>query len=217
MAGFDRVKVANLLAKCHRRCCICHRFCGFKMETDHIKPISKDGKDDINNALPVCFECHAEIHCYNTAHPRGRKFTEQELIQHKKQWLNICEKNPEILAQPFHDSGVGPLNSLVDELEYNLKACECLGSLLSVSQFEEALRKGAISLLESCLKDKIYTAYSEINHLNQLFYAFANQDLQDAKKGYKRTQVNKAMPKTKEATENAYNKLLEFLQKDTDN
>ncbi len=211
--AFDRDQVADLLVKCHRRCCICHRFCGFKMETDHIKPPGEGGTHDIDNALPVCFECHAEIHCYNTDHPRGRKFTEKELRGHKEQWLNICENNPGIFSQPFQSSDAGPLNSLIDELEYNIKACECLGSSLSISQFDEALRRGAISLLEPDLKDKINLAYAKSNCLNQLFYAFTNVAKND-KANEKRVRINKVTPETIAAIEGAHDSLLSFLQKD---
>jgi len=41
---------------------------------------------------------HAEIHSYNDKHPRGRKFRPEELHGHKEQWLEICEKQPEIFA-----------------------------------------------------------------------------------------------------------------------
>jgi len=92
--SFDRKEVSALLVQCHRRCCICHRFCGVKIETDHIVPAADGGGNDIENAIPVCLECHAEIHCYNGKHPRGRKFTPDELQAHKKQWLTICENVP---------------------------------------------------------------------------------------------------------------------------
>ncbi|MHC4132329.1 MAG: HNH endonuclease [Planctomycetota bacterium] len=213
MSGFDRDEVADLLAECHRRCCICHRFCGFKMETDHMNLSGQGGTDDIDNAIPVCFECHAEIHCYNKSHPRGRKFTERELQQHKEQWLNICKDNPGIFTQPFQYSDAGPLNSLIDELEYNLKACECLGSSLSVSQFNETLKRGSISLLEPDLKDIIYQAYSEINHLNLLFSAFINESNKDRLHGFTGARIHKVKPKTKETIEKALNSLMEFLQK----
>lgn len=209
--AFDSGQVADLLAKCHRRCCICHRFCGFKMETDHMQPTGEGGKDDIDNALPVCFECHAEIHCYNTDHPRGRKFTERELREHKDQWLNICENNPEIFSQPFQSSDAGPLNSLIDELEYNIIACECLGSSLSTSQFDEAIRRGAISLLEPDLKNKINSAYSKASRLNQLFYAFSNEG-RSAKANERRERINKVTPETRDAIKIACDSLLSFLQ-----
>jgi 5-methylcytosine-specific restriction endonuclease McrA len=41
--GFNAKEVAKLLYDCKRRCCICHRFCGIKIETDHITPISEGG------------------------------------------------------------------------------------------------------------------------------------------------------------------------------
>jgi hypothetical protein len=218
MGKFNRDEVADLLVKCHRRCCICHRFCGFKMETDHIKPSDEGGTDEIDNAIPVCLECHAEIHCYNPTHPRGRKFTEAELKKHKKQWLSICESKPEIFAQALPTSEVGPLNSLVDELEYNLEACECSESLLSVEQFNEAMRRGAISFLEPGLKDTINSAYAKINQLNQWFDSLTHQDI-GRHRGVSnvRTHIKKVAPETKSATEKAHAELMKFLERDTDN
>jgi len=87
---FKQEEVDDLLVSCHRKCCICHRFCGVKIETDHMLPKSKNGTDSIENAIPICFECHAEIHLYNNKHPRGRKYHTKELRKHKKQWLEIC-------------------------------------------------------------------------------------------------------------------------------
>jgi len=55
---FNQKEVEHLLAKCHRRCCICHRFCGVKIETDHIIQPKDGGDNSIANAIPVCFECH---------------------------------------------------------------------------------------------------------------------------------------------------------------
>ena len=96
---FPQDKAVELLARCHRRCCICHRFCGVKMELDHMVPRADGGSSEIDNAIPVCFECHAEIHAYNDKHPRGRKFQPAELKLHKDQWLAFCEKTPGALAQ----------------------------------------------------------------------------------------------------------------------
>src|ERR1041384_1578180 len=52
--GFRSRTSSRLRVEVHRRCCICHRFCGYKIETDHIIPMSEEGHDDIENALPVC-------------------------------------------------------------------------------------------------------------------------------------------------------------------
>jgi len=218
MGKFNPNDVANLLVKCHRRCCICHRFCGFKMETDHIEPTYESGEGNIDNAIPVCLECHAEIHCYNPKHPIGRKFSPTELRQHKKQWLSICMDKPEIFAQAAPISEAGPLNSLVDELEYNLEACERSASLLSIEQFNEAMRRGAISFLEPNLKETIYSTYAEINRLNQLVDSFAHQDssTRGARQPLK-NDINKFTPITKKAIEEAKDKLLKYLERDTDN
>jgi hypothetical protein len=116
---FPQDEVSKLLAHCHRRCCICHRFCGVKMETDHIVPHADGGSDAIENAIAVCFECHAEIHSYNDKHPRGRKFRPEELQYHKDQWLEICSERPDVLVAAPRSIDVGPLQALVDELEFN--------------------------------------------------------------------------------------------------
>ncbi len=63
--GFKRTEVNELLALCHRRCCVCHRFCGTKIEIHHIQPSEAGGEDSIENATPLCFECHAEVQLYN--------------------------------------------------------------------------------------------------------------------------------------------------------
>jgi hypothetical protein len=60
--AFNRDEVAALLVACHRRCCICHRFCGFKMETDHITPKADGGGDDIDKR----YSCMFRMPCRDT-------------------------------------------------------------------------------------------------------------------------------------------------------
>ena len=93
--AFPQSDVALLLAACHRRCCICHRYCGVKIETDHMLPLSEGGNDSIDNAIAVCFECHAEIHTYNDSHPRGRTYRPEELRIHRDQWITLCRERPD--------------------------------------------------------------------------------------------------------------------------
>lgn len=162
--AFSREDVAALLVRCHRRCCICHRFCGVKMETDHIQPAGDGGTDDITNAIPVCFECHAEIHAYNNRHPRGRKFTASELRGHKEQWLQLCDQRPESLVCAHTDATVGPIQALIDEIDFNIAAAHAgasgaLGHRLREEQFARAVASGSISVLAPDLKDVIITAY----------------------------------------------------------
>jgi len=139
--AFKQSEVNELLTRCHRRCCICHRFCGVKMETDHLIPQAEDGPDDIGNCLPVCFECHAEIHSYNDQHPRGRKFRPEELRAHKEQWLEICRTRPEVFTEPSRQADVGPLQALIDELEFNAEVSkkssgDTVGAIFKMSNFD---------------------------------------------------------------------------------
>lgn len=170
--AFNREEVSGLLVRVHRRCCICHRFCGVKIETDHIVPAGEGGSDDINNAIPVCFECHAEIHSYNDQHPRGRKFLPEELRQHREQWLRVCAERPDIFEAPPAVGEVGPVQAMIDELEFNSHVAtfsdhERLGCLFLDGQFRRAIREGSISLLKNELKESVIDAYTAIGRANQ--------------------------------------------------
>ena len=84
--SFSPQTVEQVLVACGRHCCLCHKFCGTKIELHHITPRSEGGTDEIDNCVPLCFDCHAEVEHYNTKHPRGRKFTPGELKAHRDQW-----------------------------------------------------------------------------------------------------------------------------------
>lgn len=168
---FDRGDVSALLVQCHRRCCICHRFCGVKIETDHIIPVESGGGDDIDNAIPVCFECHAEIHSYNDQHPRGRKFLPDELRAHKEQWLRICKEQPEMLVGAIRSADVGPLQALVDELDFNATVAKegdfhKLGCKFHEQQFLRAIHEGSIAMLKDSIKTPLLEAYREMGSAN---------------------------------------------------
>jgi len=174
--AFSRDEVSKLLAECHRRCCICHRFCGVKIETDHIVPREEGGDDTISNAISVCFECHAEIHSYNDRHPRGRKFSPEELRLHKEQWLTICERHPEVLVAHSWSADVGPLQALIDELEFNAKIATRLestdqGCLFHDQQFLRAVHQGSVAILRDEIRDAVLEAYVAMGAANRLIEA----------------------------------------------
>lgn len=174
--AFPREQVAELLAQCHRRCCICHRFCGVKMETDHIEPREQGGTDAIVNAIPVCFECHAEIHSYNDKHPRGRKFLPQELRRHKEEWLRICREQPDVLVAAPRTIDVGPLQALIDELEFNARIATRPGSDVQGCDFRDvqflrAIQSGSVAVLRDEVKDALLGAYVAMGAANRLIAA----------------------------------------------
>jgi HNH endonuclease len=180
--AFKRDEVSELLVRCHRRCCICHRFCGVKIETDHIDPVASGGKDHIDNAIPVCFECHAEIHSYNDKHPRGRKFDSEKLRLHKEQWLSICAERPDLLIAPTRHADVGPLQALIDELDFNATVAgekewrhRCK---FGEQQFLRAINEGSVSLLRDNIRVLLLDAYSAIGVANAALDSRNSQSFQ---------------------------------------
>lgn len=75
------------LVKCGRCCCICHRFCGTKIELHHIKQKVYGGEDTLENCIPLCFDCHADMGKADPMHPKGRHYTETELIMQRDSWF----------------------------------------------------------------------------------------------------------------------------------
>lgn len=81
--GFPTSVADEVLVRCSRRCCLCGEYVGQKIELHHIKQVADGGDDSVDNCIPLCFNCHAEVKAYNNLHPKGRKFTEKELKGHR--------------------------------------------------------------------------------------------------------------------------------------
>lgn len=114
---FPEAKVAQLLADCKRHCCVCLRWCGSRMHLHHIHPRADGGADAIENAIPVCLDCHAEIESRSNM---GRRFSQAELHEHKRRWLEICLERPEVIIQAGRRAAdTGPIEALLSELRYN--------------------------------------------------------------------------------------------------
>lgn len=219
--GFPRAAVDSLLATCHRRCCVCHRFCGVKIETDHIIPTAEGGTDDIENAIPVCFECHAEIHSYNVRHPRGRRFRPEELRLHKEQWLRICSEIPSALIEPSWRGDVGPLQALIDELEFNARVARDLdvgklGCPFRDEQISRAIREGAIATLSPELKDAIVDAYVAIGAAKEAIASIWRHAAGDREHGQAANHAQKRIRKATPLIDCALKVLLSFLGSEHD-
>lgn len=89
----DKVKI---LLWCGRHCSLCEKACGSDIEISHIDP---EGGNDIDNAIPLCFDCHARIGRYNEKHPRGTKYRPKELKKLREQ---TYEKYTRHLVPPMH-------------------------------------------------------------------------------------------------------------------
>lgn len=154
------------------------------MELHHVEHKSDGGSDDITNAIPLCFECHAEVNHYNDAHPRGRKFTNEELLAHKQQWLEICSKHPAALISAPRDVDVGPLEGMLLELEHNEAVVnqitngtawqEKIGCVLHESEYGRSIAQGSLLLLPDELRKLISTAYAEVGRINTFVTLYTN-------------------------------------------
>jgi len=72
---FDEAVKVKVLLWSDRHCCLCGKQSGIGIEIAHLDPHSSDP----DNAIPLCFDCHAAVGHYNREHPRGRKYSIPEL------------------------------------------------------------------------------------------------------------------------------------------
>jgi hypothetical protein len=176
-------------------------------------PAAESQDHSIKNAIPVCFDCHAEIHAYNPKHPRGRRFTGEELRMHKEQWLQVCETRPEIFVMASRNVDIGPIQGLLDELDYNLvisKDVE-LGFQYHDEQLDRAIREGVLSSLEEDLRQKLSIAYGWISRANEAVRNYNNQDSRDHALGFIAPKVFASVQAAIPHIQNARDRLLEFV------
>lgn len=77
-----------------RHCCLCEKVCGTDIEVAHIDP---KGGNNPDNAIPLCYQCHAAIGKYDPKHPRGIKYKIAELKARREQ---VYEKYTKQLVPP---------------------------------------------------------------------------------------------------------------------
>lgn len=82
------------LAATGRCCSICHKFCGLKMELHHIVHKSEGGEDTFENCIPLCFDCHGDMRSYDHNHPKGTKYSKNELREHRNAWYRKVQQSP---------------------------------------------------------------------------------------------------------------------------
>lgn len=95
VAEFSADDKIKLLLWCDRHCCLCGKACGVDIEIAHI---DEKGPGDPDNAIPLCYECHAKIGHYNRRHPRGNKYKPDELKARRDQ---IYEQYTRHLVPPI--------------------------------------------------------------------------------------------------------------------
>jgi len=91
--GFSSKIKIEILTASARHCCVCHEHYGLNIEVHHIIPTEQGGKDTVENAIALCFNCHADAGHYHAKHPKGIKLSPAELREHKKKWFAIVLAN----------------------------------------------------------------------------------------------------------------------------
>ncbi len=202
--GFNPADVDRLLVACHRRCCVCHRYCGVRMEIDHIVPVAGGGSDTYDNAIAVCFDCHAEIHHYNTAHPKGRRFGPDELRAHKDQWLKFCAANSAALAGSVPPAEGGALERLLNELMFNehLAAAGRIAAVFEVAQFRRAIGDGTFGWLKKEQVSAVHKAYALIAEINNRAQGITSVE-HTARRADLSNQIVELLPQARAAIESA--------------
>lgn len=194
----------KVMVACGRHCCICHKFCGNNMEIHHIKAQADGGNDTFENAIPLCFDCHAEVRQYDPRHPKGIKFSEKELILHRDSWYEKVrqglqknkdeDKSEQIEPIKMHhqknyqnimlhkvSSGkefllyfAGCYAMVYDEQSENINEAKLLGSFIQYIQ--ELLDTD--DLMEPC--DRIMTAFNLTEEIKELdnagFWVFVGKE-----------------------------------------
>lgn len=100
--SFPPAVKAAALAVCGRHCCICHKFCGTKIECHHIVREAEGGADTFENCIPVCFDCHSDMRSYDFKHPKGTKYTPDEIRQHRDRWYEKVATGGGLAPLPEH-------------------------------------------------------------------------------------------------------------------
>jgi hypothetical protein len=89
MGNFPKPVRDEALVLAARHCCSCRRFRAIHVEVHHLVPVSKGGTNELDNAITLCFDCHAAAGHYNDQHPRGTKYSPSELRLARDTWHAI--------------------------------------------------------------------------------------------------------------------------------
>jgi HNH endonuclease len=169
----------RLLVDSKRHCCLCWRWCGQRVQLHHIVPDANGGPGDYENGIPVCLDCHAEIESRSNM---GRKFTPEELREHRDRWFATVRERPEVLIRATQtQSETGPLEALLAELEFNRVAVldgpvQENFAVLATDQFKRAVATNALAALPPNLREAVLRTYGSITRVNYHFEEMARMD-----------------------------------------
>src|ERR1700716_3132248 len=88
--AFAPSDVDDLLARTGRMCAICKHL--HRVSVHHIVPLADGGTDDVANAIPLCPNCHDEVHATYVLGRTTRQYTPGELRRHLKETIRLAAR-----------------------------------------------------------------------------------------------------------------------------
>jgi hypothetical protein len=172
--SFDPETKTKALTACARHCCICHRFAGLKIELHHINLKSEGGDNSLENCIPLCFDCHADMRSYDHKHPKCTKYTPNELIQHRDNWYAKVE-NPSLSKydNESRNSDAKIFSRLIEDVPL-----ECI-KFIADHPFSHSFPRKNVEALYF-YSDRLETAFDE----------FLDAELETARVAFRRSMVD---------------------------
>lgn len=90
---FGQTVKEQALTLAARHCCVCRMAKGTRIEVHHIVPEADGGENALDNAIPLCFDCHHDAGHYNDRQPRGNKFRPSELRRQRDKWYETVVRH----------------------------------------------------------------------------------------------------------------------------
>ncbi len=166
--GFSKTITEDALIASGRHCCICHKFCGTKIELHHIIQTKDNGEDSFDNCIPLCFDCHADVKSYNPKHPKGKKYSETEVRRHRDNWYKKVKESP------------GIISSSSSYIQLDRKTFDKLVALLKSDGIMLFIKQNGFTL--GSFQDEIYRQiYRFINECELPEFEFIDADLEALK------------------------------------
>ncbi|MEE3808578.1 HNH endonuclease [Lysinibacillus fusiformis] len=111
--AFSEEVCSEVLAKCARVCCICREFKPLHVQVHHIREKAEGGTDDLDNAIPLCIECHASVH---TKSKMTKNFTKRELKKTRETVYEMVSMGRIPKSKSIERSEIESLSALFSEM-----------------------------------------------------------------------------------------------------
>lgn len=131
--SFPKSVSDKALVDCGRCCCICHKFCGTKIELHHIVPKADGGLDTFENCIPLCFDCHSDMGKVDSNHPKGKSYSAIELKAHRDRWYSERANTGACQTSEVFDADKRRFDEICKRFNYDiqdsLRDCDFRGTI----------------------------------------------------------------------------------------